>query len=435
MNKKINIFLLIFCLTNVFANGQELAWSLQKCIAIAMENNLEIQIQQLEIKRTQKSNPSLLNEMMPSINFTASQSYNFGSTIDPATNGRVSSNIQYDNFYLNAQMNLFDFNTLATIQKNKLNLAITKAEKEVIENEYKLQVLESFYQALFMQELFKIQQQQLQNSKENLNRIEKEVAIGNKPKSDLYDIRFLFSQDEKRLLETEQAYVIQKIQLFQLINFSVIDTVEMITLEIPLASLSTNNTDENINPKIKVAELNYEKSLKEIHFQRAANLPVLSAYYQISSFYYKPLNQPSSMVDSFNNQIGNNKNQQIGLQLNIPVFNGFKNSKKVHAAKIETEKSKLKIETENQKRDKQLELERYNQRNYISLQEKLNNVLLHATNSFQTTQAKYTSGKIDTNSFALSKNNLLTSEYELLKNELMIQFSVFKIHLIQVNAL
>jgi outer membrane protein len=105
-----------------FATAQENTWTLQKCIDKALENNIEMKIRQLEIKRVQKSRNSVWNQLLPNINFNGSQSYNFGSTIDPGTNARVSSNIQFDNFFLNANMNLIDFNAFANVQKNKIDI-------------------------------------------------------------------------------------------------------------------------------------------------------------------------------------------------------------------------------------------------------------------------------------------------------------------------
>jgi outer membrane protein len=203
-----------------FAYGQKTTWSLQDCIDVGLENTISLKIQKLEVKRTQKSRSTLLEEMLPRVNLFGSQSYNFGSTIDPSTNGRVSSNIQYDNFYMNAQMNLLDFSAIAKTQKTKLEIELAKADQEIIENEYKLQILDSYFQALFTQELVEIQKQQLENTRFNLNRISKEITIGSKPKSDLYDIQFSFSQEELQLIETIQLYEIQITQLFQLLNYT-----------------------------------------------------------------------------------------------------------------------------------------------------------------------------------------------------------------------
>lgn len=431
MNK--TSFLISLCLFSSFCFAQETNWTLQKCIALGIENNLAIKIQQLEIKRNQKTKVSMLNELLPQVNLYGNQSYNFGSTIDPSTNGRVSSNIQYDNFYLSAQMNLLDFSKIAEAQKDKITIEIVMAEKEIIENEYKLQVLESFYQTLFTQELQKIQEIQLQNSKYNLDRISKEVTIGSKPKSDLYDIQFNYAQEEKRFLETQQLLTIQKTQLFQLINYKDLN-IETVVLEHTIAN--PENDLENLkNPKIKAALLALEKSEKAINFQRANNLPTLSTFYQLASFYYKPLNQPEIVVENFSNQIGNNKNQQVGVQISIPVFNGFKNNRAITAAKIDSEKSKLKIEQEKNSLYQQLELEQKNKKNLESIQAKLIEIENFARASFTTTQAKFTTGVIDVFSYSMAKNNWLTSQYEVIKNKLQLQYIAFKMNLIKTNTL
>lgn len=430
---KIILTLLLLILSN-FANGQENSWPLQKCIDKALENNIEIKIRQLEVKRVQKSRNSVWNQLLPTISFNGSQSYNFGSTIDPATNNRVSSNIQFDNFFINANMNLIDFNAFANAQKNKIDTEKAKADKEVIENEYKLQLLDSYYQALFTQELLKIQKEQFKNAVFNLDRISKEVEIGSKPKSDLYDVQLSFAQEEKRILETEQLYNIQKIKLFQLMNAADVSISEVVLVSNSSDEIATDSSEVS-NPKIKSAELNYKSSLKELSSQRATNLPILSTFYSISSFYFKPLNQSSADVASFSNQIGDNKNQQVGLQLSVPIFNGFRNNKRNVSAKIETQKNKLIITQEQQKIENQIALEKQNQQNYLQLQNKFEETLTYAKASFSTTQSKFLAGKIESISLSSVKNQLLSSEYDVLKNSLQMEYTNFKINLIQNNRL
>jgi outer membrane protein len=428
------IFTLLLILITNFANGQETTWPLQKCIDKGLENNIEIKIRQLEVKRIEKSRNSVWNQLLPNVSFNGSQSYNFGSTIDPSTNGRVSSNIQYDNFFINANMNLIDFNAFANAQKNKIDVEKAKADKEIIENEYKLQILDSYYQALFTQELLKIQREQFKNAVFNLDRISEEVEIGNKPKSDLYDIQLSFIQEEKRILETEQLYNMQKMQLFQLLNVTDVSIIEVVLVSNASDEITSASTEIS-NPKIKSAELSYQSSLKELSSQRASNLPVLSTFYSISSFYYKPLSQTNAVVNNFNTQIGDNKNQQVGIQLSVPIFSGFRNNKKVIATKIETEKNKFIISQEQQKIDNQIALEKQNQLNYLQLQNKFEETLSYAKASFTTSQAKFLSGKIESISLSSVKNQLLSSEYDVLKNTLQIQYTNFKINLIKYNKL
>lgn len=417
------------------ANGQENLWPLQKCLDVALQNNIEVKLRQLEVKRTQKAKNSVLSQMLPAVNLFGEQSYNFGSTIDPSTNARVSSNIQYDNFYINAQMNLIDFNAFANVQKNKIDIERAKAEQEIIENEYKLQVLESYYEALFTQELVRIQKEQMINTEFNLDRITKEVNIGSKPKSDLYDMQLNWAQEQKRLLETQQLAIIQKMQLFQLMNYTSVE-ITTVVLEPYLASDSqTVSVTSFNNPKIKFAELNFKSSQNAVRLQKSQLMPTLSSYYTFSSFYYKPLNQPEVEVANFNNQLGDNKQHQVGIQLRVPVFSGFRNHKKVLETKIENEKNKLKIDQEKQKISQQIALENQNKINSLELKENLNQTLSYAQSSFTTTQSKFISGKVDAVVFSSVKNQLLSLQYDVLKNNLQLQYIDLKINLIQNNQL
>lgn len=432
MNKKSFLIVCLYTIC-VAAFGQENSWPLQKCIEFGMKNSIEIKISQLEVKKSQKLHNSVVNQLLPSVNFTGNQSYNFGSTIDPATNGRVSSNIQNDNFFLNAQMNLIDFKALASSKRTKIDLEKSKADLAVIENEYQLQILESYYQALFTQELLKIQKEQFKNAEFNFSRIEKEVEIGSKPKSDLYDMQLSFAQEEMKIMQTEQLLFVQKKQLFQLINVSDVSIAEVI-LEFPIYNESVETSFES-NPKIIAAKLVYKSSLTDTKLERANNLPSLTAYYGFSTFYYKPLNQPNATVDDFNKQIGDNKNQQVGLQLNVPIFNGFRTNKRISAAKIETDKSKWLLEQEKTKIKNQIDIEIQNKENYEQLDKKLAELKSYANTSFRTSQSKFVSGIIDAVVFSSVKNQLLSAEYDLLKNRLQIQFTINKINLIQGKEL
>ncbi|MFE3872103.1 TolC family protein [Flavobacterium sp. ZS1P70] len=433
MNKKI-VFTVVFLAFCALASAQDTSWSLTRCMETALKNNIEIKIGQLEIKRTQKSQNSVLNRMLPTINLYAEQGYNFGSTIDPSTNGRVSSNIQNNNFYLNARTNLIDFSAFANAQKDKINIEQAQAEKEVLENEYKLQLLESYYQALYTQELSKIQKEQLRQASFNLDRVAKEVTIGSKPQSDLYDMQLSFSEEENRNLETEQLCAIKKTELFQLMNVTDVATNDVV-LEPYLKERTKDSDNELYNPKIKLAELNYQNSLKLIRLERTSNYPILSAYYGYSTFYYKNIKQENANTDSFFNQLEDNKSQQVGMQLSVPIFNGFRNNKKISASKIVGDKAKLVIEQEKQLLDKQVVLEEQNKRNYSQLQHKLMEKQKFAKSSLATTQAKFTSGKVEAIVYSSVKNQSLSAEYDVLKNNLQLEYIDLKINLLKYNYL
>lgn len=431
---RINFLSLIALVSTSLCSGQQKIWSLQQCVDIALQNNLDIQVQQLEVAKAKKIYYHPLFQMLPSVSASANHSYNFGSTIDPATNNRVSSDIQWDNFYLNAQMNLLDFNVLATERKNKIDIQKAKANKEIVEYEYKLQLLEKYYEVLYAQRLTAIQKEQLQNTVYNLNRIKKEVALGKKPKSDLYDIQLSCSQDKIKTLEAQQMFDTMKMQLFQLMNYMPEDIKDIALIP---AHEEDNEAETLItnNPRISWAEWSEKSAFKNIAVQKAVILPSITAFYSFSSFYSEPLNQPNVAVNDFWTQLDNNKNHQVGVRLSIPVFTGLKDSRQVKVSKIEADESRLVTEQEKLKIQQQLEQEQEKKKQYESLTDKLADALFYAKESFRTTESKFVNGKIDAVIFTSVKNQLLQSEYDFLKNQLLIQFTCLKINLLSRNEL
>lgn len=416
---------------SAFGWSQPEVWTLQRCWDQGKKNSLEAKIKSLQVKKAQKLHQPLVLTWLPEVTLGGAQSYNFGSTIDPATNGRVSSNIQNDNFYLNAQMNLINLEVLANHMRSGLEQKIALADWAVFENEYQGQILESYLQALLAQSLQDIQQEQLKNAAFNLERVRREVDLGSKPMSDLYDIQLSHAQEQIRCAETAQLAALRKRELLQLIYETRVQP-DQITLEQPQQTPAIEASPEaSAHPKIAFAALHWQASQAEQRRLRARNWPVLSTYYSASTFYYKPLNQAGAVVDDFQTQFKNNKNQQLGLQLVVPVFNGFRNNRNVSAARIEVQKTKCALDLVQQQLENQLQLETQKKANYQLLAQQYQEVVRLAEASFKTSQAKFSSGKIDAVVFSSVKNQWLNAQFDQLKNKLMIEFTDFKIKLLQ----
>ncbi|NCO63586.1 MAG: TolC family protein [Flavobacteriales bacterium] len=434
MNKLILKGLLV--LVSFSVSGQQHIWTIQECLETGLKNSFDVKIKQLAMTQAKKSHYPFLLSLSPSISVTGSHSYDFGSTIDPSTNARVSSDFQYDNIYLNARVNLLNFENIAQSAKGKVDIELAKADKEVVEYTYKMQLLENYFEVVYTQELLKIQEEQMVNTQFNVDRIGKEVSIGKKPKSDWYDIQLSHAQEQKQLLETRQLYHLQKLQLFQLMNIE--ENTENLIFAVSIeGEIDLHGTYKDLaveNPRLLLAELNYQNSLKNVAVQRASKMPLLTGYYTLSSFYTNELNS-NIIKENFEDQINANKSSSAGLQLNIPIFNGFRNSKNIAVSKIESEKSKEALEQAKNSINQQLREESTKKMQYQQLQEILQTTLHYAEESFKTTQHKFESDKIDAVTFTSVKNQLLASKYDVLKNNLLVQYTALKIKLLKINRL
>ncbi|MGE3824843.1 MAG: TolC family protein, partial [Bacteroidia bacterium] len=74
------IVLVCFSLFSLQLNAQE-AWSLQKCIEYALENNISVKQNELIADLAKENYNQSIANMAPSLNAGASHSYNWGQRI------------------------------------------------------------------------------------------------------------------------------------------------------------------------------------------------------------------------------------------------------------------------------------------------------------------------------------------------------------------
>lgn len=142
------------------------------------------------------------------------------------------------------------------------------------------------------------------------------------------------------------------------------------------------------------------------------------------------MNRPDVQVNDFNRQITDNRNHQFGVQLTIPVFNGFRSRKSVNEAKINSEIKKTMMASAALQVRQEWELAEQKISQLQELASQLQATYEYAQASFRTTQAKFESDKVDASVYTSVKNQLLSSEYDLLKNRLELQYAERKSALI-----
>jgi outer membrane protein len=412
MNKLLLIsFLLI--LSN-FSNGQNKTWSLEDCIACGNQSGTERKIKELEIAQQEALKPSQWSNLLPRVDFSGYHSYNFGSTIDPETNTRVSSNFQTDQFYLSSNITLFSMYDIQKTKLDQLKIERSKIELQVLALNFDKLIIDAYFNCLAAQELFSLYQIQTENSSLESEHILKEVELGNRPKSDSYTIQWEQSNMKVRLLEAELAFSARKKELAQLLQVELDSEVRFQLLP----ASSSNNVSENPTLKLRSTEILVKQ--KEIQLAKSLKKPSLQAYYNYSTFYYNQMYPKNKLVDPLSMQLNNNGYQQIGLSLQVPIFDGFRNNRAIQTAQIGFEIAKIKQELETTRL--QQEASAYHQEIYLlkAAQEHLKQGLSLAKESLKSSKTNFELGQIDIQTYTLLKNNYLNSELALLKNTISI---------------
>lgn len=416
MNKLLNFFLLLMLMLFSYG-GKAQQLSLIQCLEYGKENQPDFKMQQLKINQKKETKRSFGSQFLPEIGMSASHAYSFGSSINPSNNNREPSNIQSDNFSVDARINVFDYSKWNQSKIQQLDIEIEKLQFQVIENTFELLVLEKFMKALSLQQWKKSTLYQIGNSKEQLQRISKEVEHGKRAKSDLYDIQVIFLQDEQTLSKITEDEILAKLELIQLLNHPSV-TVN-IELQMP-EKVDLIETDFNVDQNIALLkhEIILEKSKEEVKQLKNLFIPTLQFNYSYGTFFAQKINNFSDTNLQFGSQLKDNKNQYVGLSLYIPIFQKGNALQKQNLKRLEQQVLIAEQEKE-QKRLNDLKDVLIQKVNSLQLLENnLNDLVTASKKAFETTAQKYLFDKVDASVYKMAKNQLLQAEYDLLANRL-----------------
>jgi len=380
ITKKILLFLL---LVGVQLSAQEKKWTLRECIDYAIKNNISVQTSELDIKNAAINKKDALGAFLPTVNANASHSWNIGLNQNITTGLLQNQTTQFTSAGLNVGVDIYN-GLKNQLQLRKSNLAIIASQYQLakMQEDIALNVANAFLQILFNKENLKVQQQQKEYNLSQLDKIKQLVDAGVVPKGDLLDIKATAASDTQKVLAAENALLISKLSLAQLLRLDEFKTFDIDENQIPelneeillQSSEAIAQKAKESRTELKIAQTNVELAKKDVSIARAAYQPTISGFYSFSTRAaysdrvvgsipdpdnptsaigyvdgtnqlvlqpnYKPiLGSPLPVFDQFSN----NKGQNFGVQLSVPIFNGFITRNNVERSKVALERAKLNL--------------------------------------------------------------------------------------------
>lgn len=429
--KKTYIFLLFIVFLNSVIAQDKL--TLDDCIDIALNNNLQIQQNILDVELQRLTKNKAAWNMLPSLNLSASQDYEFGFTIDPTTNNRRNADFLSNSFNLRSRFNVLDLASIKNFSKASTDYEKSLVDYEANKNQILLTITQFYLDVMFKTEYIELLKNQLKESGNQYNRLTEALNFGYIARSELYDAEADFSTDKKLLLLAENNKNKAVLNLLNLINYSGdINNVEFADLLFEVDSTKVGdsryfyNKGIQNNPNILSADYLVESAKKNIGINRAAGLPSISLTYQYGSFYSRNLSTDENEPE-FEDQIDENLSQFVGGTLAIPVFNGLQNRFNIKIAKVEHEKALINKEIVSNQLWYDIRQTIQDIENAIATYQTSLNVFRAAKESFRTSKLKYEQGKVSAFEFATSKKNLLQSESDVLDSKFKLYYNKTKL--------
>jgi len=338
-NKTLLIFLLFFSISSI---AQE-KLSLKECINRAIEKNISIKNSSLDLLNSSENKKTAIGNFLPSLNINGNHSWNTGLTQNITTG--ILENQTTENSSMNMSVGIDVFNGLANIRRlhrANLDLLAKKYQLEDMKEDISLLVANSYLQILFNKEQLDVQKSQLKISQEELNNAKEKFNNGVIPEGNLFEIEANLALSEQNVIMAENSYQLSKLSLSQLLMFGDSDNFDIAdeNYEIPQTDIINKSAKEILEEAmknrndIKLAETNLEIAIKDQQISRSTLLPSATAFYSYNSRVI--MDAPTSLKSQFDLNAG----ESIGLQLNIPILNGWSSRVGIKKSKLNVLRSK-----------------------------------------------------------------------------------------------
>lgn len=409
--------ILIFFLFPSFLFGQDTSLSLDECLQMALSNNENLKNSFLEENVSKMTSREYLSVGFPQIQFETGLKYNFEiqkSLIDiskfmpgvpEGTEQEVSFGQKYDGI-MDLGINQMIFNGSYFVGLAASKALIELSEKQTVRA--KVDIIESvkkaYYVVLNTKERLSLVNSNLYRIESLLNDTDILYQNGFVEKLDVDRIKVSFNNLNAEKIKAERLYDLSLSVLKFQIGFPVNDKLS-VKGSIEDVILSVNEYDIqsfDYSDRIEHSILNTNKRLKSYDLKNNRSQFLPQIYANLSYGY----NTSSSEYDLFFNSNRWKNYGTVGLQVIVPIFDGFNKRSKINRSKIVVQ------QVENQIKFLERSIDLQINQNYIELKNAIESLnvskdnLVLANEVYNVSEKKYKEG-VGSNLEVLDSNNAL----------------------------
>ena len=400
-------------------------WTLRNCIDYALEHNITIRRNRINVESTQEDVKTAKADFLPSLSGNISQRIvnrpnSASGTIISGDNITTSeSKTSYNGSYgIDANWTVYNGNKrVNTLKQQQLNSRIAELTVDESENSIEENITQLYVQILYSAEAVKVNESTLEVSRKEFERGQELFNAGSIASSDLAQLEAQVSNDNYQLVTSQTTLQNYKLQLKQLLELDgdfemdlFLPPLDDSSVLIPLPTKDdVYQTALNLRPEIESSKLNIEASDMNIKISRAGYIPSLSLSAGIGT------TNANGNDFSFSEQVKQNWNNSIGLTLSIPIFDKRQTKSAVNKAKLQRQTSELDLMDNQKTLYKTIESlwlsANSAQQQYVAATQKLKSTQA----SYALVSEQFNLGMKNTVELLTEKNNLLSAQQETLQ--------------------
>ena len=333
------IRLILFLILVPFVmNAQDtlsLKFTLEECLEYAFSNSYERQSMELSNKSQQLSYKQSKEQRLPSLNASLGESFSNNSS-----GANFSGNIG-----INAGMPIYQGGQInATIQQEQLSCEQSEIELQRYDDDLSIQILQSFLTILGNQELLNYQKSVLNSSREAMKQGKRKYEVGAILESDYLLLAAQYASDTNNIVDTQMDIENNMINLKVLLSMDPMQELEIVSPDTAIINslASFPSLEESVaqsiaySPNLKISNYNIEIAKQSLRIAKANYYPTVNLSAGVNTGHHN--------YNNMGEQLANQLSEQIGISVNIPIYNRGASKLRVKQSEIALEQTQLSYE-------------------------------------------------------------------------------------------
>ena len=331
------ILLVVFSIS-AFAQNSKLTLTMDEAINLALEKNSELKIASLEVEKSEQKLREARSGLFPKIDLSGQYQRYINKPViflPPGSPFGPTLEIGSDNSYNAAaqlSLPLFALPLYEGISLASDALAIAEQNYSSVKNKIVGDVKKSFLAVILTRETKEVMQQSLKNAEENFENIKRLNAAGTLSDYDVLRAEVQVENLKPVVLQMENNYKLSLEALKVAIGLDANQNIDVVgdmdfdeSYKLPTEQEIIEELLQN-NPQLAILDKQVQLNDRNVSLEQAAYFPSLAGF---GNYQYQT--QANDFKFSDYRWV---KTFVLGLQLQIPIFNGFKTQSRVSQAEI-----------------------------------------------------------------------------------------------------
>jgi outer membrane protein len=441
---RISLLSAVFLFFSAGITAQDNRMTLKQCIDSALKNNIQVKQAGLQADAGAVNLKQAKANMLPDLNGGFGYGLNQGRNVDPLTNNYINQQLASSSVNLSSGITLFNGMRLQNlIKQNSFTYNAYQMDLQQQKDNLSLNVILGYLQVLNNEDVLVTSKAQSEVTKKQVERMGVLVREGVTANYLLAELKGQLANEEIAIINASTALQQSKLNLCQLMNIDYNSALELEKADAVLDATAYSGTPAEIYQSslqnfalIKAGDLKVKAAEKGINVSRAGYFPTIRLNANLGSSYsslaetlspttvtevqtgsyvviagnqnavLKQQQNFSSYKTGYIKQLNNNLGNFIGINVQVPIFNGFQTKNNIKLSTINFKNTQL--ESDNTK----LLLKQSIEQSYLNMTaafEKykvLTEQVLNFEESFRAAEIRFNSGVINSTEYLISKNNL-----------------------------